>query len=220
MHTFTTPAPITAVLDIPAGRVQLIAADRADTTVEVTPANTTKNRDLKAAEQTTVDYTDGVLRIQTTTKNQYLGPSGSIEVTIKLPTGSNIEAKTASTELRTVGRLGEITFEGAHRQIKLDETTNLNLTAVDGDIEIGRLGGPAQISTARGDITITEATTGELLLNTHSGDITIGAATGISATLNAATPHGRITNTLKNDGTPNLNIHATTTDGDITAHSL
>jgi hypothetical protein len=39
MQTFVTPAPISAVLDTPAGRVQLIAADRPDTTVEVRPAN-------------------------------------------------------------------------------------------------------------------------------------------------------------------------------------
>ncbi|MEV0195976.1 hypothetical protein AB0H81_05865, partial [Nonomuraea sp. NPDC050691] len=90
MHTFDTSAPITAVLDIPAGRVQVIAADRADTVVEVGPANVSKSRDVKAAEQTTVEYADGVLRIRTATKNQYLGPTGAIEVTVKLPTGSHI----------------------------------------------------------------------------------------------------------------------------------
>jgi hypothetical protein len=31
MHKFDTPAPITAVLDIPAGHIRFIAADRADT---------------------------------------------------------------------------------------------------------------------------------------------------------------------------------------------
>ena len=56
MQKFDTPAPISAVLDIPAGRIQFIAADRADTTVEVLPANASKSRDVKAAEQTTVDY--------------------------------------------------------------------------------------------------------------------------------------------------------------------
>ena len=69
MQKFATTAPITAVLDIPAGRIQLIAADRTDTTVQVLPANATKNRDVKAAEQTTVQYTDGVLRIEVPTKN-------------------------------------------------------------------------------------------------------------------------------------------------------
>src|SRR6266536_2679306 len=100
MQKFDTPTPISAVLDIPAGRVRLIAADRADTTVEVLPADTSKGRDVKAAEQTTVAYSDGVLRIQTSAKNQFLGPSGSIDVTVQLPADSRVEAKATSAELR------------------------------------------------------------------------------------------------------------------------
>jgi hypothetical protein len=220
MNKYDTTTPITTVLDIPAGRVQFIAADRTDTTVEVLPADTTKNRDVKMAEQTTVEYHDGILRVQTPAKNQYPGPTGSLQVTIQLPTGSRVEAKTASTELRAVGRLGDITFEGAYRNIKIDEAASLHLTATDGDVKIGRLHGPAQISTARGDIHITEALHGKVDLRTHSGDITIGAATGTSASLDAGTTHGRITNNLKNNGTTELHIHATTSNGDITAHSL
>ena len=60
---FDTPGAISAVLDVPAGRVRFIAADRADTAVEVLPANASKGRDVTAAEQTTVEYADGVLRI-------------------------------------------------------------------------------------------------------------------------------------------------------------
>ncbi|MCA2227037.1 DUF4097 family beta strand repeat-containing protein [Nonomuraea aurantiaca] len=220
MHTFDTLAPITTILDIPAGRVQFIAADRADTTVEVLPANTSKGRDVKAAELTTVEYADGVLRIQTAQKNQYLGPTGAIEVTVNLPAGSQVEAKTGSAELRTVGRLGDVAFEGAYHQIKLDETASLRLTATDGDVEVGRLGGPAEISTARGDIRIAEATGGKVVLRTQSGDISVSAAAGVSAALDAGTTHGRITNALKNNGTAELDIHATTSSGDITARSL
>ncbi|MFD1931143.1 DUF4097 family beta strand repeat-containing protein [Nonomuraea mangrovi] len=221
MQKFDTPAPISAVLDIPAGRVQFIAADRADTAVEVRPTNAAKSRDVKAAEQTTVEYADGVLRIETAAaKNQYLGPSGSIDVTVELPAGSQVEAKTASAELRTVGRLGDVAFEGAYHQIKIEETASLRLTATDGDVEVGRLGGPAEISTARGDIRIAEATGGKVVLRTQSGDISIVAAGGVSAALDAGTSHGRITNALKNDGTAVLDIHATTSSGDITARSL
>jgi len=220
MQKFDTPAAISAVLRIPAGRVQFIAADRADTMVEVLPTNASKSRDVKAAEQTTVEYADGVLRIETSVKNQPLGPSGSIEVTVKLPAGSQVEAKTASAELRTVGRLGDVAFEGAYRQIKLDETASLRLTATDGDVEVGRLGGPAEISTARGDIRITEAVRGTVVLRTESGDISVAAAVGVSAVLDARTGHGRISNALKNDGTADLDIRATTSHGDITARSL
>ncbi|MGW5232922.1 DUF4097 family beta strand repeat-containing protein [Streptomyces nodosus] len=221
MQKFDTPAPIAAVLDIPAGRVRFIAADRADTTVEVLPADPAKGRDTKAAEQTTVAYADGVLRITASAPDsRSFGPSGSLEVTVQLPAGSHIEARAAATELRGVGRLGDVAFEGAYRQIKIDEAASVRLTAVDGDIEVGRLGGPADISTARGDIRITEAVRGSVVLRTQSGDIAVAAAAGVSATLDAGTDHGRVSNALKNDGTPALDIRATTSHGDITARSL
>jgi DUF4097 and DUF4098 domain-containing protein YvlB len=180
MQKFDTPAPISAVLDIPAGRVQFIAADRADTTVEVLPADPSKSRDAKTAEQTEVAYADGVLRITAKAANsQLFGPSGSLEVTVQLPAGSRIEAKAASAELRGVGRLGDVAFEGAYRQIKIDEAASVRLTAVDGDVEIGRLGGSAEISTARGDIRIAEAVGGTVVLRTQSGDISVAAAAGV-----------------------------------------
>src|SRR3954452_9966251 len=114
MQKFETPAPVSAVLDIPAGRIQFIAADRADTTVEVLPANAAKSRDVKAAEEIEVVYgDDGVLRIEApAAKNRILGNSGSVEVTVQLPAGSRIEAKTSAAELRAVGRLGDFAFEG------------------------------------------------------------------------------------------------------------
>jgi DUF4097 and DUF4098 domain-containing protein YvlB len=220
MQKFDTTAPIAAIVRIPAGRVQCIAADRADATVEILPADASKSRDVKAAEQTTIEYADGVLRIEVPAKNQLLGPSGSIEVTVKLPSGSRVEAKTGSAEFRAVGRLGDVVFDGAYRQIKIDEAASVQLTAVDGDIEIGRLGGPAEISTARGDIRISEAVRGTVVLRTQSGDISVGAAAGVSAALDAGTDHGRVSNALKNDGTAELDIRATTSRGDITARSL
>ncbi|MEV6621802.1 DUF4097 family beta strand repeat-containing protein [Amycolatopsis sp. NPDC051106] len=221
MQTFATPAAITATLDFAAGRVRLVATDRADTTVDVRPADPGKNRDVKAAGQTTVSYTDGVLRVHTPQgRNQYFGPSGSIEVTVGLPTGSRVEATTAGAELDGTGRLGEVTFTGAYRHIKLAEAASVHLTATDGDVEIGRLGGPAEISTARGDIRIGEAATGLVTLTTQAGSITVGAAAGVSASLDAGTTYGRIDNTLKNNGTAELSIRATTSQGDIVAHSL
>lgn len=221
MQKFDTPAPISAVLDIPAGRVQFIAADRADTTVEVRPANPSKNRDVKTVELTEVTYADGVLRIVSSAPGSRLvGPSGSLEVTVQLPADSRVEARTASAELRGVGRLGDVTFEGAYRQIKIDEAASVRLTATDGDVEVGRLGGSAEISTARGDIRIAEAVRGTVVLRTQSGDISVTAARGVSAALDAGTDYGRVSNALKNDGTAELDIRATTSYGDITARSL
>lgn len=223
MKNFDTPAPISTVLDIPAGHIRFIAADRADTAVEVRPANASSNRDVKAAEQTTVEYGDGVLRIEAApAKNRILGSDlGSVEVTVQLPVGSSVEAKAADADFRGVGRLGEVVFEGAQGTVKLDEAASARLTLMAGDISVGRLGGPAEIRTQKGDLHIAEAVHGTVTLRTESGEISVGAARGVSASLDAGTSYGRIHNTLQNSegAAAGLNIHATTSYGDITARS-
>ncbi|ROS38618.1 DUF4097 family beta strand repeat-containing protein [Amycolatopsis thermoflava] len=186
MQNFATTAPIAAVLTVPAGRIHLTAADRADTTVEVTPANPGKSRDVQLAEQTTVTYADGVLRVEAPeSRNQFFGPSGSVAVTVRLPAGSRVDVTSSAAELRATGRFGDVTVEGAYRDIHLDE-----------------------------------AVSGTVVLRTQAGDITVGAAAGVSATLDAGTDHGRISNALKNNGSPELTIRATTSQGDIAARSL
>ncbi|WP_405965264.1 DUF4097 family beta strand repeat-containing protein [Streptomyces sp. NBC_00723] len=221
MYKFETPAPIAAVLDIPAGRIRFIAADRADTTVEVLPADASNTRDVKAAEQARVEYDGGVLRIEASAQNRILGNSGAIEVTIQLPADSSVEGKAASAEFRGVGRLGDVVIEGSHGAIKLDEAASARLTLLAGDIAVGRLKGPAEISTKKGDIRIAEAVRGTVVLRTDAGEVSVGAARGVSASLDAGTGYGRIDNALKNtDGVADLNIHATTAYGDIVARSL
>ncbi|MFE4519087.1 DUF4097 family beta strand repeat-containing protein [Kitasatospora sp. NPDC056783] len=221
MRTFDTPAPITVVLDVPGGRVRLIAADRTDTTVEVRPAEPGRNRDVQAAERTALAFADGVLRITTTAAgHQLLGPTGSVEVTVHLPAGSAVKGTAAAAQLRCAGRLGGVAFDGACGRTEVDEAASLELTAVDGDIEVGLLTGPARIATTRGDIRVTEARHGTVELDTQSGSITVGAAAGVSAALSARTGHGRVNSSLRNDGTTALDIRATTSQGDITARSL
>ncbi|MFE4449909.1 hypothetical protein [Streptomyces sp. NPDC056796] len=223
MQKFDTPAAIETVLDIPAGRVQFIAADRTDTTVEVRPASPSRSRDVKAAEQTDVTYADGVLRIRTPeAKNRVLGTSGSVEVTVQLPAGSRVEARAAAAEFRGVGRLGDVVLDGGHGSVKLDEAASARLTGLDAHITVGRLNGPGEISTQRGDLHVVEAVRGRLTLTTRQGDITVGAASGVSAALDAGTGHGRVDNALRNtDGaSAGLTIEATTDQGDITARSL
>ncbi|MFD6620024.1 hypothetical protein ACFWFB_32805, partial [Streptomyces albidoflavus] len=94
MQTFATPAPVLTVLDIPAARVELVAADRADTAVRVLPADAAKSRDTQAAQDITVQYADGVLRIEAPeAKKRLLGPSGTVAVTVQVPAGSRVRAK-------------------------------------------------------------------------------------------------------------------------------
>jgi hypothetical protein len=220
MHTFATPAPVTAIVAVPAGRIRFTAADRDDTTVEVRPADPAKGRDVKLAGQVTAAYSDGVLRVTAPAPNRVLGSSGAVAVTVQLPAGSRVEAKTASAQFTTEGPLGDVAFDSAQATVNVAEAATARLLVVDGDVMVGRLGGDAQIRTVKGDIRVTEAATGTVVLRTETGSVTVGAAAGLSAALDAGTTIGRIRNTLSNAGAPALTIHATTTVGDITASSL
>lgn len=222
MSTFNTPEPISAVLNIPAGRIQLVAADRADTTVEVLPVDPTKSRDVKAVERTTVEFADGVLRIAVVTKNEYFGPSGAVAVTVQLPAGSQAEVKAASADVRTTGRFGDVVVESAQGPIDLDDVASARIKSSASDVSVGRLNGPADIRTSKGDIRIAEAVRGAVVLRTDVGEVEIVAAAGVSATLDAGTATGRINNALKNSegAGAELTIRATTSVGDIVARSL
>ncbi|MFE2756789.1 DUF4097 family beta strand repeat-containing protein [Actinosynnema sp. NPDC059335] len=217
MRTFDTPAPISTVLDVPAGHVRLIADDRADTAVQVRPADAAKGRDVQAAARTAVEYGDGVLRITAPAKTQVLGPSGFVEVEVRLPAGSHVEVRAAGVDFRGVGRLGDVAVEGAHASVEVEEAGSVRLTTRSGDVAVGRLTGSAEISTGKGDIRIAEAVSGTVVLRTLAGDVSVDAAAGVSASLDAGTGHGRIRNTLRNTGTADLSIHATTSHGDIVA---
>ncbi|MGW5126941.1 DUF4097 family beta strand repeat-containing protein [Streptomyces sp. NPDC004069] len=222
MQKFATPAPVSTVLDIPAGRIQLIAADRVDTTVEVLPADASKGRDVKAAEQVRIAYDDGVLHVVVADTHRVLGNFGFVEVTVQLPAGSRVRARAAGGEFRTVGRLDDVTFEGAQGSVEVDEAASACLTLAAGDITLGRLDGTARLATRKGDLTVTEAVGGTLTLRTEQGDIAVTTARGTSAALDAGTTYGRVTNSLL--GTQGagaaLTVHATTAHGDITARSL
>jgi DUF4097 and DUF4098 domain-containing protein YvlB len=221
MLQFATAAPAAVTVDLPAGRIQVIAADRADTTVDIRPADPAKKRDVTAAEQATAVMEDGVVRIAAAApRSGLLGATGSLEITVQVPAGSRIEARADAAEFRGVGRLGDVTVTGAAGAVKIDEAATVHLTAQAGDITLGRLTGSAEISTLQGDIRVAEATSGTVVLRTRKGDVTVGAATGVSASLDASTALGRIDNALKNTGTTELALHASTDMGDITARSL
>src|SRR5262249_59509790 len=63
MQTFETPDPIFVVFELGVGDVRITASDRTDTVVDVRPTNPARKADVTAAQQTTVDYGNGRLRV-------------------------------------------------------------------------------------------------------------------------------------------------------------
>jgi DUF4097 and DUF4098 domain-containing protein YvlB len=190
MPTFDTPGPIFAAIDLGAGHVRIRASDRTDTVVEVRPADDSEDADVKAAEQTRVEYGNGRLVVKgpKSKLRSLFGRNALIDVIIDLPTDSRVDAKVWA-DFRSEGRLGDSTFDTAAGDVRLHQTGRLKLRTAAGNVSVARSVGHAGVTSAAGKIWIGEID-GTAVAKTASGDVTVGEVTG---DLRLKTAYGEIT---------------------------
>jgi DUF4097 and DUF4098 domain-containing protein YvlB len=183
MPTFQTPEPIAVTVDVLSGDVRVIASDRTDTVVVVRPADESKKGDVRAAEQTQVDFVAGTLTVKMSKDWRTYTPFGgnpSIEVTIEVPTGSRLQSTAGVGRLLGSGELGQCDLEIAA-----------------GDIIIERPLGSVTAKTAKGNIRIGEASRGVLRLETTMGELEVGIHPGSAARVDTNAQHGTVQNRMR-----------------------
>jgi hypothetical protein len=210
MPSFDTPEPISVTIEIPLGDVHVIATDRVDTVVVVNPTDRSRPLDEEAAEKTLVEYSSGRLLIKAPKQRGLstyigLGRPGSVDVTIELPTDSNVQGEAGWADFRVNGRLGDVRLKTGAGDIRLDSTRELQLAtgagsvtvnrAVGrteltgaGDMRIGEINGDAEIKNLNGKTWLGEVT-GALRVKSANGDITVDRA---RAEVGAKTANGSI----------------------------
>jgi DUF4097 and DUF4098 domain-containing protein YvlB len=211
MPTFNTPEPISVTLDIYVGDTQITAGDRADTVVEVRPSNESKAVDVRAAEQTRVEYAAGKLLVKVPRPPGYVigigpGKSRSVDVRIELPAGSHLRGSSALGGFHCEGRFGECELKTGAGAIRLEHADAVRLNTGGGDITVDRVAGHAEVTTGVGEVRIREVDgtaviknsagnneigeiTGDLRVKTSSGDILIDRA---HAAVEAKTSAGKV----------------------------
>ncbi|MFI1955954.1 DUF4097 family beta strand repeat-containing protein [Streptomyces xinghaiensis] len=177
MPSFDTPEPITATAHVEAGSLQFTAGDRPDTVVEVRPRDPKRDQDVRAAEQTEVTYANGDLTVRTPKQRYLVGRTGTVDVAVGLPTGSQVGVTGAWTQVLGEGRLGEVRVKTSSGDVRLDTTGPLRLTASHGSITVDRVEGTAEITTSSGSLRVGFVDGPAVLKNSH-GTTTVGVATG------------------------------------------
>jgi DUF4097 and DUF4098 domain-containing protein YvlB len=189
MPTFDTPAPISAVIELGVGDLRVVASDRTDTTVEVRPSNPTKEADVTAAEQTRVEFAHGALLVKGPKGWKYLGFRGeneSIDITIELPSGSQVQAETGVAAIRGQGVLGECRLKTGVGDVRLEQVGALQVKSGAGDIMVDRATGQADIMTGSGAVrvgvvgagAVVKGSNGNIWLGEVAGDLRVTAANG------------------------------------------
>jgi DUF4097 and DUF4098 domain-containing protein YvlB len=118
-----------------------------------------------------VTFADGKLTIVGPQENRRLAIfwRRGIDLTIKIPEGSDLVVRAAAADISCVGRLGEV-----------------DLRTASGDVTVATATGGVTANSASGDISISEAGA-DVAVRSTSGDVRIGRAAGV---VNARTVSG------------------------------
>jgi hypothetical protein len=175
---FTTPTPIDLAVKWQVGAIEVVAGDRPDAVVTVSPTNPTRAPDRRGADETTVDF-DGRRLTVTSPKPRlsWIGPTESVDLKVELPTGSRLTAEIAVGGVRTTGRLGATRIKSSMGPVELDAVGDLWLRASHGNATVGTAEGGVEVTTDHGQIRI-GGVTGDALLKASHGTIMIGESGG------------------------------------------
>ncbi|WP_033290161.1 DUF4097 family beta strand repeat-containing protein [Amycolatopsis jejuensis] len=179
MPNFETSEPISATVELGAGRVRIVAGDRTDTVVEVRPSDESDESDVKAAQQVRVDYTNGTLHVIGPRQRafDFSRKTRSVDVSISLPAGSRVSGDLQAGDFRSEGRLGDSQFKTSAGNVRLARTGTLRVDTSAGHITADTVAGSADISTGSGKVRLGEVE-GTVVVKNSNGDTTVDAATG------------------------------------------
>lgn len=179
MPTFPTPDPILVSVEL-IGDVRITASDRTDTVVTVRPGDPSSAADVRAAEQTTVECRDGQVLIKSARNWRQFTPFGgkeAIDVTVELPTGSQLTVDSPLGNLSAEGELGECRLKTSMGNIRVDQAGPLQASTGYGNLSVDRVVGDAALTTGSGDVRV-GAVEGDAMIKSSNGDTTIGEVTG------------------------------------------
>jgi hypothetical protein len=190
MPTFDTPEPISLVIDVVVGEIQLTATDRADTVVDVSPGDPSREADVRTAEQTRIERTaDGVLiRGPKQRGLGVFGKPGSIDVTVELPVDSRVQVEAGVGNVYCIGRIGECRVKAGVGDIQLEHTGSLDVDTGAGKVDVQLVAGDAELKTGSGKIRVHQID-GTAVLKNSNGDNWIDDARG---DLRATTANGDV----------------------------
>nr|MDT0659281.1 DUF4097 family beta strand repeat-containing protein [Micromonospora sp. DSM 115978] len=191
MTTFNTPEPIHAsvLFGFVCAHVRVTATDRTDTTVDIRPLDPASKADTRIVDQTQIEYADGRLTVRGPRFGSMFSRTGSVEVTVELPTGSQLEAETGVGDVHTEGPLGECRFKTGYGALRIDRTGPAVVRSGSGDVEVDHIGGDADIKAGNGAINVRRID-GAATVKASNGAAWIGEAGG---TLKVSSSNGTVT---------------------------
>lgn len=167
-HEFPTPDPVRLLVELGPGLVAVHARDTATSTVLV------EGRD---ADLVRVEHSGRQLSV-IGPKQRVFGGGAKLTVTVTVPTGSQVSAKTGSADLELDGELATVQLRSGSGDISVETASGPSVVETgSGGIRLGEAGADLRIKSGSGDVSVGQAA-GAVAVSSGSGDVEIGTARG------------------------------------------
>lgn len=219
MPAYPTSQPIELDVDLAIGHVEVVAEARDDAVADVLPTDPAKAGDRSLAESATIAFDGTRLRISVPRRMSLFGRTDSVDLLVRVPTGSAVDVRSAYGAVRLRGDVGRARVDAKYGTVTIERTDDLQLSCPYGEADvrevrgrldleaghsrtrIGSVGGDATIRASHGsvDLGVTHGVvdarlSGALTIDTALADVTARSAHGALRIRSAASGIMRLDN--------------------------
>jgi len=141
-------------VEVQVGRVDLVATDRGDVVVSVSPSNPGRSGDRSAADRVRVDQVGDTIRITGAGRLNLFGAGDSVDVLVEVPVATMAMLDVKYGWVNASGELGPCRVNVSYGNVTLEAATRLDLTVGYGEVRVARVAGDAEIRLKSGSARI------------------------------------------------------------------
>lgn len=182
MTTFETPGKVRVRVALGSGDVRIDSGPEPRTDVELVAlrdddATRTAIAEAVVEARERGDWTEIVVELPRKGGWSFLGRGPSVGVRVRCPQDAEVEVSSASADVTTTGRLGDVEVKTASGDIAVDIVGGLRATTASGDVTAREVIGEGNVKTASGDVVV-RLSRAALSMNLASGDAFVTEAKG------------------------------------------
>jgi DUF4097 and DUF4098 domain-containing protein YvlB len=168
---FDTPRPVSLYVELGKGHLTVEATDTSQATIVV---------EGQHAEDVIVEHKGDQLAVIGPRQRMgfFGGGEPSLDITVRVPTGSDLVTKTGSADQVAWGSFGNAKVKSGSGDVELDRFTGpVIVDTGSGAVSVAEVGGDLRVKSGSGDVDA-GVVQGTVAVSTGSGDITVGTAHG------------------------------------------
>lgn len=191
-QTFATPAPIRLRVDIPKGRIRVLAEEISETHIELSARPGDHDARALIADAEIAQH-DDLISVRIERRFRAFDWRSAIEAIVRVPLGSAVKLSIGSGSIETIGQLADVDAASGSGAVRIDRceeanaqagsgailvaavTNSIEARTGSGEIIVGTVGANARLTTGSGRVELARAI-GDAIVSTASGKIEIGEA--------------------------------------------